>query len=86
VTDSATAAGGVPAGTTYKLVVVPGDGIGPEVILAGRRVIETAGRLFGFGVEWQEVLIGGVAIDAYGVPMRDSDMAVCAAADAIYFG
>ena len=86
MTDSATAAGGVPAGTTYKLVVVPGDGIGPEVILAGRRVIETAGRLFGFGVEWQEVLIGGVAMDAYGVPMRERDMAVCAAADAIYFG
>ena len=86
MTDSATAAGGVPAGTTYKLVFVPGDGIGPEVIAAGRRVIETAGRLFGFGLEWQEVLIGGVAIDAYGVPMRDEDMAVCAAADAIYFG
>ena len=71
---------------TYKLVVVPGDGIGPEVIAAGRRVIETAGRLFGFGFEWTEVLIGGVAIDAYGIPMRESDMAVCAAADAIYFG
>jgi 3-isopropylmalate dehydrogenase len=72
--------------TTYRLVVVPGDGIGPEVIAGGRRVLEAVGRKLGFGFEWQEILIGGVAIDAYGVPMRDEDMAVCAAADAVYFG
>jgi 3-isopropylmalate dehydrogenase len=70
----------------YRLVVVPGDGIGPEVIAGGRRVLEATGRLFGFGFEWTKVLIGGVAIDAYGVPMRDEDLAVCAASDAVYFG
>ena len=86
MTDPATAAGGVSAGTVFNLVVVPGDGIGPEVIAAGRRVLEGAGRIFGFGFEWREVLIGGVAIDAYGAPMRDSDMAVCRDADAIFFG
>jgi len=41
------------------------------VIAGGRRVLEAAGRLFGFGFEWQKVLIGGVAIDAYGMPLRD---------------
>ncbi|MGA3057480.1 MAG: 3-isopropylmalate dehydrogenase [Candidatus Limnocylindrales bacterium] len=71
---------------TYRLAVVPGDGIGPEVIAGGRRVLEAAGRIFGFGFEWTEVLIGGVAIDAYGVPMRDEDMTVCRDADAVYFG
>jgi 3-isopropylmalate dehydrogenase len=71
---------------TYRLVVVPGDGIGPEVIAGGRRVLEATGRLFGFGFEWTKILIGGVAIDAYGVPMRDEDLAVCAASDAVYFG
>ncbi len=70
----------------YRLVVVPGDGIGPEVVAGGRRVLEATGRLFGFGFEWTKVLIGGVAMDAYGVPMRDEDMALCAASDAIYFG
>jgi 3-isopropylmalate dehydrogenase len=74
------------APATYRLVVVPGDGIGPEVISGGRRVLEAAGRLFGFGFEWHEVLIGGVAMTAYGVPMRDEDLAACAAADAVYFG
>ncbi len=70
----------------YRLAVVAGDGIGPEVIAGGRRVLEAAGRIFGFGFEWTEVLIGGVAIDAYGVPLRNEDLAVCAASDAVYFG
>jgi 3-isopropylmalate dehydrogenase len=71
---------------TYNLVFVPGDGIGPEVIAAGRRVLEATGRIFGFGFDWREVLIGGVAIGAYGIPMRDQDLAACADADAVYFG
>ena len=54
MTDSANAAGGVPAGTTYNLVFVPGDGIGPEVIAAGRRVLEATGRIYGFGFDWRE--------------------------------
>ncbi|HEY1168069.1 MAG TPA: 3-isopropylmalate dehydrogenase [Candidatus Limnocylindrales bacterium] len=85
--DSASpSAGTAPAGSTYNLVFVPGDGIGPEVIAAGRGVLEATGRIFGFGFEWHEVLIGGVAIDAYGVPMRDDDLAASAVADAVYFG
>jgi len=71
---------------TYRLVVVPGDGIGPEVISGGRRVLETAGQIFGFGFDWTEILLGGVAIDAYGVGVRDEDIDKCAAADAVYFG
>jgi 3-isopropylmalate dehydrogenase len=87
VTDQrSAAAGNAAAGTQYNLVFVPGDGIGPEVISAGRRVLEGAGRIFGFGFNWSEVLIGGVAIDAYGIPMRDEDLAACADADAVYFG
>ena len=86
MTDSANAAGGVPAGTRYNLVFVPGDGIGPEVIAAGRRVLEATGRIFGFGFDWREVLIGGAAIDAYGVPLREQDLGVCNDADAVFFG
>jgi 3-isopropylmalate dehydrogenase len=87
VTDQRSgAAGNAAAGTQYNLVFVPGDGIGPEVIAAGRRVLDGTGRIFGFGFDWHEILIGGVAIDAYGVPLRDDDMAACADADAVYFG
>jgi 3-isopropylmalate dehydrogenase len=87
VTDQrSAAAGNAAAGTQYNLVFVPGDGIGPEVIAAGRKVLEGAGRIFGFGLSWREILIGGVAIEAYGVPLRDEDLAACADADAVYFG
>jgi 3-isopropylmalate dehydrogenase len=87
VTDQRSAAvGNAAAGTQYNLVFVPGDGIGPEVIAAGRRVLDGTGRIFGFGFNWSEVLIGGVAIDAYGIPMRDQDLAACSDADAVFFG
>jgi 3-isopropylmalate dehydrogenase len=80
-----TPASAAPA-VTFNLVVVPGDGIGPEVIAGGRRVLEAAGRIFGFGFDWTEILLGGVAIDAYGVGVRDEDIDKCAAADAVFFG
>jgi 3-isopropylmalate dehydrogenase len=86
VTESASSADGNVSAATFNLVFVPGDGIGPEVIAAGRRVLDETGRIFGFGFKWQEILIGGVAIDAYGVPMRDEDLAACRDADAVYFG
>jgi 3-isopropylmalate dehydrogenase len=72
--------------TTYRLVALPGDGIGPDVLAAGRRVLDATGERFGFRIEWQELLIGGCAIDACGVPLRDEDAAICAEADAIFLG
>ncbi|HEV8698014.1 MAG TPA: 3-isopropylmalate dehydrogenase [Candidatus Limnocylindrales bacterium] len=68
------------------MVAIPGDGVGPEVVDAARRVIDTAGRRFGFAVDWIEVVAGGAAIDAYGVAIRDEDVDVCRAADAILLG
>ncbi|MET1231293.1 MAG: 3-isopropylmalate dehydrogenase [Candidatus Limnocylindrales bacterium] len=68
------------------MVAIPGDGIGPEVIAAGRRVLDAVGAGMGFAFEWHELVVGGRAIDEFGVPIRDEDLAVCAAADAIYLG
>jgi 3-isopropylmalate dehydrogenase len=70
----------------YRVAAVPGDGIGPEVVEASRRVIEAVGARFGFTVEWQELIVGGAAIDRFGVPIRDADLAVCRAADAVLLG
>jgi 3-isopropylmalate dehydrogenase len=67
-------------------VAIPGDGVGPEVLSAGRAVLDAAGRAFGFSIEWQEILAGGVAIDAYGVAIRDADVEACRQADAVYLG
>ncbi len=71
---------------TYRVVTIPGDGVGPEVVEAARRVVDAAGRRFGFAIDWTEVIAGGAAIDAYGVAIRDEDVEVCRGADAILLG
>ena len=48
--------------------------------------MDAAGRTFGFDVEWAEILAGGAAIDAYGIPIRPEDLARCEAADAVLLG
>ena len=71
---------------TYRVATIPGDGVGPEVVEAARRVVDAAGARFGFTLDWSEVLAGGTAIDAYGVAIRPEDVAACGAADAILLG
>ena len=71
---------------TYRIATIPGDGVGPEVVAAARRVVDAAGARFGFAVDWSEFVVGGAAIDAYGVAIRDEDVAACGAADAILLG
>ena len=73
-------------GPTYRLAAIPGDGVGPDVLGAGRIVLEAAGAAFGFGLEWTELVVGGAGIDAWGVAIRPGDIDACAAADAVYLG
>src|SRR4051812_20388677 len=72
--------------TAYRVVAIPGDGVGPDVIRSGRAVLDAAGERFGFRVEWDEILMGGSAIDAYGVAIRPEDIVRCGEADAVYLG
>jgi len=72
--------------TTYRIVAIPGDGVGPDVVEAARRVVDAAGRRFGFAVDWTEILAGGAAIDAYGVAIRPEDIEACRDADAVLLG
>ena len=71
---------------TYRVAALPGDGVGPEVLAEARRVLDAAGAAFGFEIDWSEHLVGGAAIDAYGVPFRDEDLAACREVDAILLG
>jgi len=71
---------------TYRVAALPGDGVGPEVLEQGRRVLDAAGGAFGFDIAWSEHLVGGAAIDAYGTPFRDEDLAACGEVDAILLG
>jgi 3-isopropylmalate dehydrogenase len=84
VSDDPVGRGG-PA-VTFRLAAIPGDGVGPEVLAAGREVLEAAAGAFGFGLAWDELVVGGRAIDAYGVPIRDEDLATAHASDAVYLG
>ena len=74
------------AAATYRVAALPGDGVGPEVVAQARRVLDAAGVAFGFEITWSEHLVGGSAIDAYGVPFRDEDLAACREVDAILLG
>ena len=80
-----TAEGGLP-GSPYRLVAIPGDGVGPDVVSAAKRALAAAGARFDFEIAWTDLVAGGAAIDAYGVAIRDEDLAVCAASDAILLG
>ena len=70
----------------YRLVAIPGDGVGPDVVAAAKRVVAAAGARFGFDVAWHDIVVGGAGIDAYGVPIRPEDLTACADSDAILLG
>jgi 3-isopropylmalate dehydrogenase len=76
----------VSAERSYSLVAIPGDGIGPEVVAAAQRVLDAVGKRFGFSLTWQERIVGGAAIDRFGVPIGDADLEACRAADAVLLG
>jgi 3-isopropylmalate dehydrogenase len=69
-----------------NVVVLPGDGIGPEVTAQAVRVLRAVGERFGHGFELREALFGGCAIDAVGTPLPAETLALCRASDAILLG
>ena len=72
--------------THKKLLLLPGDGIGPEVMGEVRRVIDWLARRRGISFEIEEDLVGGASIDARGTPLADSTLALAREADAVLFG
>jgi 3-isopropylmalate dehydrogenase len=71
---------------TYRLARIGGDGIGPEIVAAACVVLDAAAERFDFGMAWTDVLAGGIAIDAYGTAIRDEDLDVLLASDAVLLG
>jgi len=67
-------------------MALTGDGVGPEIVAAARRVVDEVAARFGFTVEWEEGLLGGCAIDAVGAPMEDGLLERCRACDAVLLG
>ncbi len=71
---------------TKRIAVLPGDGIGPEVMAEAIRVVEAVGAKFGVGFLFDERLVGGAAIDATGSPLPGETLQACEKSDAILFG
>ncbi|MBX5438695.1 MAG: 3-isopropylmalate dehydrogenase [Thermoflavifilum sp.] len=69
-----------------KILVIPGDGIGPEVTRWGRRVLEAVAEKFGHTFEFDEALMGHAAIEATGNPLPDETLEKARQSDAILFG
>jgi 3-isopropylmalate dehydrogenase len=71
---------------TLKFAVLPGDGIGPEVMEVALGVLKAVGEKFGFALDYERADIGGIAIDHHGVAFPESTRAVCDQSEAILFG
>ena len=71
---------------TYKIAVIPGDGIGPEVTSSAVSVLKAAGELEDITFEFTECDAGGCAIDKYGIPLPEATLDTCRASDAVLLG
>src|SRR2546425_420281 len=70
----------------YKILVLPGDGIGPEVVREGTQLLSQVARLHGFQVEFEEGLVGGASIDAHGKPLTDQVLKLAKESHAVLLG
>lgn len=69
-----------------KLAILPGDGVGPEIIDEGMKVLEAVARRFGHTINQEHGLVGGIAIDKEGTALSPATLDICQAADAVFFG
>ena len=70
----------------YKVGVISGDGIGPEVVAEAKKVLDKVGEVFGHTFNYEEILMGGCSIDATGVPLTDEAIVAAKASDAVLMG
>ena len=70
----------------YRIAVVPGDGIGPEVVGQTLKVLDKVGEIYGHSFEYEKVLAGGCSIDAVGQCLPQATIDTCKAADAVLLG
>ena len=70
----------------YNMTVIPGDGIGPEIVREARKVLDQVGRVYGHSFNYTEILMGGCSIDAYGVPLTEEALETAGKSDAVLLG
>ena len=70
----------------YKIALIPGDGIGPEIVAEARKVLDKVCEKYSHKFSYTEVLLGGASIDAHGVPLTEKAIAQAKASDAVLMG
>ena len=70
----------------YKIALLPGDGVGPEIIKEGTKVLDAVAKKMGFSITYEEALIGGCAYDSFGTPLPDSTISIAKDSDAVFLG
>ena len=69
-----------------NVAVIPGDGIGPEIVREARKVLDKVGAVYGHEFAYTELLMGGASIDVHGVPLTDEALAAAKASDSVLLG
>ncbi|MGN0369705.1 MAG: 3-isopropylmalate dehydrogenase [Butyrivibrio sp.] len=72
--------------SNYKITVIPGDGIGPEIVTEAMKVLDAAGDKFGYKLDYTKILMGGCSIDKYGVPLTEEAVEIAKSGDAVLLG
>lgn len=70
----------------HKIAVLPGDGIGPEIMAEAIKVLEAVQNRYDVESSWQYADVGCISIDRYGEALTEAPLAICADPDAILFG
>lgn len=70
----------------YNIGLMPGDGIGPEIVKEARKVLDRVGEVYGHSFSYKEIHLGGVSIDHYGVPLTQESLEEAKASDAVLLG
>ncbi len=68
------------------IAVIPGDGIGPEIVREAKKVLDKVGEVYGHSFEYEELYMGGCSIDKFGDPLTDETLERAKAADAVLLG
>ena len=70
----------------YRIAVIPGDGIGPEIVAEARKILDKVGEVYGHSFTYTEVLMGGASIDVHGVPLTDEALETAKESDSVLLG
>ena len=70
----------------YKIALIPGDGIGPEIVAEAKKVLDRVCEKYSHKFSYTEVLLGGASIDAHGIPLTEEAIAQAKASDAVLMG